>query len=309
MTPSLLVLHAVSDEHLAQIRASYETIYAPDDASRAAAVAQHGPTFKAVMTIGSIGLTAEEIAVMPKLEFICALGAGYESIDVAAARSRGIALVNGAGANDACVADHAMGLLLAVVRQLPKLDAGVRKGLWRDDIQPAPTISGKRLGILGLGTIGKRIAKRAAAFDITIGYHNRRKQDVDLDYFDSVTSLAQWADLLIIATPGGAATKHLVNAEVLHALGPRGFVVNIARGSVIDTAALADALRDGTIAGAGIDVYESEPDIPTQLVGFDNIVLTPHIAGWSPESRDAMIKLFLDNADCHFSGRPLLTPI
>lgn len=309
MPPSLLILQRTEDEHLVQIRASYDTVYAPDAAQRAEAIDRHGATFQAVLTIGSIGLTAREIEAMPNLEFVCALGAGYENIDVEAAKARGIKLANGAGANDACVADHAMGLLLAVVRQLPKLDAGVRAGLWRDNVKPAPTISGKRLGILGLGTIGRQIARRAAAFDIAVGYHNRHRQEIDLDYFDSAHNLAEWADFLVVATPGGAGTRHLVDARVLRALGPQGYLINIARGSVVDTQALDDALRCGAIAGAGLDVYDSEPDVPTELIGYDNVVMTPHVAGWSPESIDATIALFLDNADRHFSGRPLLTPI
>ncbi|MBP7647667.1 MAG: 2-hydroxyacid dehydrogenase, partial [Comamonas sp.] len=158
--------------------------------------------------------------------------------------------------------------------------------------------------------IGQKIARRGQAFDMPIGYHNRKPKDgVDYSYFASVLELAQWADVLVVATPGGAATKHLVNAQVLQALGPQGYVVNIARGSVIDTAALAQALRTGQLAGAGLDVYESEPLPPAELLALENVVLTPHVAGWSPEAVQATVDLFLNNAQRHFSGQPLVTPV
>ena len=161
-----------------------------------------------------------------------------------------------------------------------------------------------------MGTIGQKIARRAQAFDMPIGYHNRKPKDgVGYSYFASVLELAQWADVLVVATPGGAGTKHLVNAQVLQALGSQGYVVNIARGSVIDTAALAQALRTGKLAGAGLDVYESEPLPPAQLLELENVVLTPHVAGWSPEAVQATVDLFLNNAQRHFSGQPLVTPV
>ncbi|GGX06879.1 2-hydroxyacid dehydrogenase [Pigmentiphaga litoralis] len=305
-----LVLHRFSAEHLAEIEARLDVVYAPDTGQQAEAIATHGGDIDIVLTIGARGLMADEMDAMPKLALICALGAGYERLDVDAARARGIATVNGAGANDACVADHAMGLLLAVTREIPRLDQRVRQGGWREGLQPPASVYGKRLGIIGLGTIGRQIARRAAGFDLAIGYHNRRQlPDIDHRYFDTPTALAQWADILVVATPGGADTRHIVNAQVLQALGPRGYLINIARGSVVDTAALAQALRDGVIAGAGLDVYESEPDAPAELITLDNVVLTPHVAGASPEAIAATVASFLDNAERQAAGRPLRTPI
>ena len=305
-----LVLHRFSAEYLADIEARFDVIYAPDASMQAEAIATHGKDIDVVLTIGARGLTADEMDAMPRLAFICALGAGYERLDVDAARARGIALANGAGANDACVADHAMGLLLAVTRRIPQLDQRVRQGGWREGLRLPASVYGKRLGIIGLGTIGRQIARRAAGFDLAIGYHNRRQlPDVDHPYFDSPAALATWADILIVATPGGADTRHLINAEVLQALGPRGYLVNIARGSVVDTSALAQALRDGVIAGAGLDVYESEPDAPAELIGLDTIVLTPHVAGASPEAIAATVASFLDNAERQANGQALRTPI
>ncbi|QTX20045.1 2-hydroxyacid dehydrogenase [Comamonas aquatica] len=308
--PLLLILHVLSEAHRDQLGAHFEVLYAPDSTRCAEALTAHGPRVQAVLTVGAIGLSAAQMQAMPQLRWVGALGAGYENIDVAYARAHGIAVSNGAGTNDQCVADHAFGLVIAAVRGLVRLDRLTRQGVWRNDIPLPPNVSGKRLGILGLGTIGQKIARRAQAFDMPVGYHNRRPKDgVDFTYFDSVLALAQWADVLLVATPGGAGTRHLVDAPVIAALGPQGYVVNIARGSVVDTAALAQALRTGALAGAGLDVYESEPLPPAELLDLDNVVLTPHVAGWSPEAVQATVDLFLDNARRHFAGQPLVTPV
>ncbi len=306
----LLVLNSLSSAHQAQIAAVYDMTYAPTAAERAAAIVAHGARYRAVLTIGVIGLTRDELAAMPKVELICALGAGYEGLPLEAARSRDIALANGAGTNDDCVADHAFGLLIGIVRGIRMLDRQCREGVWRESIPQPPNVSGKRLGILGLGTIGQKIAKRAAGFDMEVGYHNRKpREGAAHRYFDSLKALAGWADVLMIATPGGAGTRHLVDASILDALGPQGFLVNISRGSVVDTEALAAALREGRIAGAGLDVYESEPKPPEPLIGLDNVLLTPHMAGWSPEATQASVDRFMANAEGHFAGRGVVSPI
>jgi len=306
----LLVLNTHSSEHQAVLSDLYDLTYAPTAGERAAAIATHGVRFRAVLTIGVLGLTADEMAAMPALELICCMGAGYELVDLDAARARGIALANGQGTNDDCVADHAFGLVIAAMRNLRQLDRLCREGVWRLAIPQPPNVSGKRIGILGLGTIGQKIARRAAAFDMPIGYHNRSpKQGVSHRYFDSLEALAQWCDVLVCAAPGGPATRHIVNAQVLRALGPQGFLVNIGRGSLVDTEALAKALRDGHLAGAGLDVYESEPDRPESLIGLDNVILTPHLAGWSPEATQASFDRFLANASGHFSGIGVVSPV
>ena len=308
--PVSLVLHVVADEHLAQLAQHFEVIYAPDAAQAAAAIAQQGARVHTVLTIGAIGLSAAQMDAMPNLRMVGALGAGYENINVPYAKARGIAVSNGAGTNDNCVADHAFGLVIAAVRGFGRLDKLTRQGVWRTEIPYPPQVSGKRLGVLGLGTIGQKIARRAQAFDMPVGYHNRQpKAGVEHAYFASLQALAEWADVLVVATPGGAGTKHLVNAQILEALGPGGYVVNIARGSEVDTAALAAALREGRLAGAGMDVYESEPRPPAELLALDNVVLTPHVAGWSPEAVQATVDLFLRNALCHAAGKPLVTPV
>jgi lactate dehydrogenase-like 2-hydroxyacid dehydrogenase len=306
----LLVLNHLSRTHQTLLGERFDLHYAPEAPDRAAAIATQGARVRVVLTIGVLGLTAQEMEAMPALELVCCMGAGYEMVDIAAARARGIALANGQGTNDDCVADHAFGLLIAAVRNFHQLDRLCREGVWRLAIPQPPNVSGKKLGILGLGTIGQKIAKRAGGFDMTIGYHNRSaKEGVAHRYFDSLKALAEWSDILVCAAPGGAATRHMVNAEVLDALGPQGFLVNIGRGSVVDTEALAVALRDKRIAGAGLDVYESEPARPEALVGLDNLIITPHMAGWSPEATQASFERFLANAEGHFAGRGVVSPI
>lgn len=311
MKPVLLVLNALADVYLDQLREHYDVRYEPTAAGRAAAIGHAGAgDIRVVLTNGTVGLTGDEMARLANLELACALGAGYENLDVDAARSQGIAVANGAGTNDDCVADHAFALLLAAVRSLRSLDAHTRAGGWRDGLPPLPNFSHQRLGILGLGTIGRKIAQRARGFDLEVGYHNRRKlEDSPHAYFDSALALAEWADYLVVMTPGGAATRHMVDAQVLRALGSKGYVVNMARGSVVDTQALAAALREGVIAGAGLDVYESEPDAPAELIGLDNIVLTPHVGGNSPRAMAMSVQRFIDNAQRHFAGQPMISPL
>jgi hypothetical protein len=310
MKPLLLITTTLSDTSLSRIREAFDVLYAPKPAQKAEFLQTHAAQIRAVLTIGPIGFTAADMDALPALTLVCALGAGYENIDVPHAKSRGIVVANGAGTNDDCVADHAFALLLAVVRGIPAVDAACRQGLWRDRLPMRPNFSHKRLGILGLGTIGAKLARRGLGFDLGIGYHNRTpRPGVAHTYFGTPVALAAWADYLVVAIPGGAATRHLVDARVLEALGPQGFLVNIARGSVVDTQALADALRAGRVAGAGLDVYETEPAPPTVLFDLPNVVLTPHVAGGSPEAIAASIERFVDNATRHFAGQAPVSPV
>lgn len=315
MNPLLLVLIHVSDDSRARLQAACDDLglelhLAPDRAARTAAVRDHGPRVRAVLTNGVTGLTADEIDALPALTLLVAQGAGHEGLATAHAKARGIAVANGAGTNDDCVADHAMALLLATVRGLPQQDRACRDGVWRDQLPLYPQVAGKRLGILGLGLIGRKIARRAAAFDMEVGYHSRRVvADVPWRRHDSLLALADWCDALVVALPGGPATRHLVDEAVLAALGPQAYLVNIARGSVVDTAALVACLTAGRLAGAGLDVYETEPQPPTALFGFPNVLLTPHVAGWSPEAIAASIDLFVTNLRRHLAGEPVLTPL
>jgi lactate dehydrogenase-like 2-hydroxyacid dehydrogenase len=310
MKPVLLVLIPMSEQHKARLDALFELHCAPTDAQREDEVKAHGARFQVVLTNGTTGLRADDIDAMPGLSLACALGAGYENLAVAHARARGIVVANGAGTNDDCVADHALGLLLAVVRAIPQQEQACRAGVWRDALALRPQVARKRMGILGLGNVGRKIAQRGAAFDMAVAYHGRSvRADVGYRYFDDLRALAAWCDFLMVAAPGGAGTRHLVNAAVLQALGPDGYIVNIARGSIVDTDALATALRAGAVGGAALDVYESEPVPPAALMDLPNVVLTPHVAGSSPEAKDATLQCFLDNAALHFGGQPVRTPI
>ena len=307
--PLLIICH-LSAEHLAQIGEHFEVFFAVKPAQREAVLAEHGPRIRAVLTIGAIGVSQAELDAMPALELVCALGAGYEQLDVPALHARHIAVANGAGCNAACVADHAFALVLAELRQIRNMDRACRAGQWRVGMQPPAQAAGKRLGIFGMGAIGLGIAKRAQGFDMQVAYCNRKpRADAPFEYFVQLVDLARWADVLVCAAPGGAATQHAVNADVLQALGPKGVLVNIGRGSVVDTAALAQALQDKVIAGAALDVYESEPKPPHELIGFDSLIITPHIGGWSPEAVQATVDRFIANARGHFDGTGLVSPV
>lgn len=291
--------------------AGFTLHFATTPAQRAALDPHIAQQIKAVLTIGSIGLSEAEMATLPALEIICAQGVGYEHIDVAAANARGIRVTHGPGTNNSSVADHTLALMLAITRRIPQFDAAVRGGEWNKARWNVPGMAGKKLGIIGLGNIGALIARRAAGgFDMVIGYHNRRQQtDTPYRYFPDITGLAAWADYLVVATPGGKNTVKLVDASALRALGADGFLINIARGSVVDSDALIDGLKNHVIAGAALDVVEGEPQVPQALLTLDNVVITPHVAGRSPESVENMLALVLDNLNAHFSAKPVLTPV
>lgn len=316
MSIGVLALVRLSPERLEALTAAgYAVREASKSPSRLDAIRNAGDRVRAVLTNGRGGLSGAEMELLPNLEFICAVGAGYEAVDLEVARRRRIAVANSPDTNAPAVADSAMMLLMAATRHVREADRFVREGGWQDQWRvDTPTISGKRLGILGMGTIGSRIAHRAAGgFDMDIGYHNRTPvPDSAYRYFDNLTALATWADFLVCAAPGGAQTRHLVNADVLAALGPKGYVVNVGRGTVIDTDALLDALESQRIGGAGLDVLEGEPNVPPllpKLLEFHNVVITPHVAGRAPEARTAATALVIDNLNAYFAGRPLLSPI
>jgi len=306
---TVLVLVENLDTYLPILeRSGFQLIRAPTAVKRAEAIATHGQAISAVITRGPLGFFAEEMDAMPHLRIICVSGAGYEKVDLPAAQARGITVTNGAGVNAATVADHALALLLSLVRDIPQADASVRRGEWRKVVRPS--LAGKRLGVLGLGAVGLAIARRAQAFDISIGYHNRTpRNDIDYTWYASVQALAAESDFLVIATPGGNGTQHLVDAGVLKALGAEGFLVNIARASVVDTDALVQALQAQGIAGAALDVFDDEPNVPDVFKTLNNVVLTPHVAGLSPEASKDSVQLVNDNLLAFFSGQPVLTPV
>lgn len=310
MRKTVLVLVETVDDYLPLLeQAGYQLIRAPSPQLRAEAIQHHADEIDAVLTRGPLGLTAAEIHSLPRLQIICVIGAGYEQVDLAAAAARGITVTNGAGANASAVADHAMALLLALLRDIPRADASIRHGAWNRVI--SPSVAGKRLGILGLGAVGQAIARRAhQGFDMPISYHSRTpRQDLPYTWYDSPLHLAEAVDILLVATPGGADTRHLVDAPVLDALGAKGYLVNIARASVVDTQALVAALQQGRLAGAALDVFDDEPQVPDALKTLANTVLTPHVAGQSPEAARDTVTLVLRNLQAFFAGEPVLTPV
>jgi lactate dehydrogenase-like 2-hydroxyacid dehydrogenase len=313
MKPKLLIVStsSMTDEFLAEIKDLYDARFAQAPEEQQKIVGDtwlHDCT--ALFCTGSIGVEQELIEGMPKLSLICCKGTGYDALDVSDLKKRGISITHGAGANATSVADQAFALILATVRHLPQLHAAVQEGLWATSRNLQPIVACKRLGILGYGQIGAEVAKRAGGFDMPVAYHNRRKRnDIPHAYHASPTELAKWCDILIVSTVGGAGTRHLVDREVLSALGPNGYLVNVARGSVVDTAALIDALNNRSIAGAGLDVVDGEPSVPEGLLNQPNLVMTPHIGGRSPDAAVITLELVINNLKAHYAGRPLVTPI
>jgi lactate dehydrogenase-like 2-hydroxyacid dehydrogenase len=265
---------------------------------------------RAAMTIGRLGFSRQLMEALPQLGIICAYGAGYENIDLAAAAERGIRVTNGRGANASCVADTALALLLSVVLKVVPADQYVRSGVW-NAIPPRnwtaqPGFGGKRMGIFGLGEIGLRIAQRAAAFELEVAYCNRSpRRDVSYRYFPDARSLAEWCDYLVIAAPASEASRAIIDAAVLEALGPRGYLVNIGRGTIVDEVALIVALQAGKLAGAGLDVFAREPAVPEALRSMPNVVLTPHLGGVSDRAYSGVDQQLLENLASFFEGRPL----
>lgn len=270
-----------------------------------------GPGIRIAVTGGSEGIDAATIDALPDLQLIAVAAVGYDATDVAHAHAKGIAVTNTPDVLTDDVADLAILLMLATARRLPQMDAYVRAGEWerRGEAPLATRASGRRVGILGLGRIGRAIAERAAPFAAEIAYHSRTPKDVAWRYAESPVALAESVDILIVATSGGTDTRHLVDAAVIDALGPKGMLVNIARGSVVDEDALIAALHDGRLGSAGLDVFAHEPNVPDALKRMDNVVLIPHRGSATTETRAAMGRLVMDNIAAFQAGRPLLTPV
>lgn len=304
--PQVLLLISMQQEFIAELQQNYRLSLPQPAAGITQLPASDLQEIQVTITNGSTGLSAAQMDLLPKLRLVCSYGAGYENIDLAAAALRGIAVTHAPGVNNATVADHAVALMLAISRGLPELDRALKAGGWQQNRQARPTVNGKRLGLLGMGNIGELIARRATGFDMQIAYHTRNpRHELPYQYVRSVNELAAGSDYLILACPGGAATRHLINREALDYLGPRGFLVNIARGSVVDTAALMSALQERRLAGAALDVIEDEPALPSEIGRMDNLILTPHISGRSPEAQLAQHRSLLENMEACFFSLPL----
>lgn len=265
---------------------------------------------RALITAGGQPIPASVLDTLPSLKAIICFGTGYDGVDFKETKARGIVVGNSPGANANAVAEIAMGLMLASMRRLIVADRYVRSGGWaKNELSVAtttpPGVEGRKVGIYGLGAIGRAIAARCAAFEAEVGYHSRSKHDAPYTYFDSLDALAEWSDILFVAVRAGADTRHKVDAKLLKKLGPNGTIINVARGSVIDQKALVAALETGAIAGAGLDVYEKEPHAPDALTALDNVVLAPHIGGQTIEGRASMQDCVVANLGAFFAGRTL----
>ncbi len=281
---------------------------APD---RERMLAELGPRVRGMAAGAAAPVTAAVMDALPNLEIVASFGVGYDHVDAMEAGRRGILVTNTPDVLTDEVADLAVGLLIATVRQLPQSDRYLRAGRWLEKPYPlTATLRGRRVGIVGLGRIGKAIARRLEAFGLEIAYHGRRAQeDVPYPFHASLVDMARAVDVLMVVTPGGPETRHLVDAAVLSALGPDGILINVARGTVVDERALIEALASRTILTAGLDVFDDEPNVPAELVAMDHVVLLPHVGSASVHTRNAMGQLVVDNLASWFEGRGPLTPV
>ena len=311
MKPGLLVAGELPAWDLEALTDRFDVhlYYAAED--KAAMLARGRDTIRAICTKGEVGADAAMMDALPKVEIIACYGVGYDLIDVPAAKARGIRVTNTPDVLTEEVADMAIGLLLAAARRIPAGDAWVRDGAWasKGSFPLTTRVWGKRIGIVGLGRIGGAIAHRAAAFGMRIAYSARQKKDVPHEWHPTPAALAPHVDVLMVAAAGGPATKGLVDRAAIEALKPGAIFCNVSRGTVVDEAALLDALRAGRIGAAGLDVFLNEPNIDPAFLAFDNVVLQPHAASGTVETRKDMGRLMRENLEAQMDGRPLPTPV
>lgn len=303
-SPMMPMIEEQLDKHF-----TVERLYKAADKDKL--LAEFGPKVRALGATPGSKIDAALMQRLPKLEMIGSFGVGYDSVDAKWAGANGIVVTNTPDVLNEEVADTALGLLLATVRQFPQADQYVRAGKWKEKPFPLTvTLQDRTVGVVGMGRIGKAIAKRLEAFNTPVVYHSRNKADgVSYKHYPDLKQMAKDVDVLVVITPGGPATKHLVNKDVLEALGPNGIVINVARGSVIDEKALIDALRNKKILSAGLDVFEDEPHVPKELIDMDHVVLLPHVGSASVHCRNLMGQLVVDNLVAWANGKPPLTPV
>jgi len=310
MKPELLIPSKIytRTQEVLEKEFSCHRLYEADD--RAGFLTALAPRVRGIASFGS-AVDAALMDALPKLEIISNFGVGVDSIDLEAARKRKVIVTNTPDVLNDCVADTTLALTLNVMRRFPQAEAYLRSGFWgtRGAYPLTTSLGGKVMGILGLGRIGEAIAQRAQAFGMKIHYHNRNKKAVPYTYARDAVALARASDVLVVVTPGGAGTRHIVNAKVLDALGPEGYLINISRGSTVDEAALLRCLLAGKIAGAGLDVFENEPNIDARFFALENAVVLPHVGSATVETRTAMGNLQIENLRLHFAGKPVRTRV
>lgn len=293
------------------LAARYEVSCLADQPDPMAFLARHGAEFSGIVTSAPVGARNDVIAMLPNLRVISSFGVGFDALDLPHLQSRNVQVGYTPDVLNDCVADLAFALMLDISRGVSASDRFVRRGDWSAGRFPVQTrVSAKRLGIVGMGRIGQAVAERASGFRMEVAYCNRRPvQGSPYHSAGSVIELAAWADYLVLTVAGGAGTRHLIDRAVLDALGPQGFLINVARGTVVDEAALIDALAEGRIAGAGLDVFENEPEVPAALRALDNVVLTPHTASATHETRRAMADTVLDNLQAFYATGAVRVPV
>jgi lactate dehydrogenase-like 2-hydroxyacid dehydrogenase len=308
MKPDILAVDKLPPFLEDRLRAAFAFHDRTNDATAFAAIAGR---VRGLVALGTSTVAGEFIAQLPALEIISVFGVGYDGIDIQAAHKRGVVVTNTPDVLTDDVADLCLGLILSVSREISAAERFLRGGQWQNGaFHLARKVSGSRLGIIGLGRIGNAIARRAEGFGMSIAYTDlREKPNVPYRFYPTLLELAGNSDFLVVAAFGGPTTRNLVNAEVLKALGPEGSLINIARGSLVDEPALVDALKNHTIRGAAIDVYADEPNVPAELLAMENVVLTPHMASGTVQTRHAMANLTFANLEAHFEGKPVLTPV
>lgn len=309
--PQLLVLRPLMPAQMEQLEADF-ILHRYDEAEDPQALlASVAPAIRGVVTAGGLGFKRDMLSQLPALEIVSSSAVGTDSIDLVACAERGVHVTNTPDVLNDDVADLGIGLILSAFRRLGPGHDYVRSGEWsRSGMMPlATSLTGKRLGVVGLGRIGLELAQRAQALKMQIAYTGRNRKNVAYEFYDSVIELARNSDVLVLTCPGGADTRHLINAAVLDAMRPDAWLINLSRGSVVDEDALIDALQRKAIGGAGLDVFENEPHIDTRFYELDNVLLYPHHASGTVETRSAMSQLVVDNLKAHFQGKPLISPV
>jgi hydroxypyruvate reductase len=309
--PEVVLVVPVFDATMDALEAEFTVHRLWEAPDRKRALAQWADNARALVTFANGPVDAALLDALPNLKIVATMTIGVDHIDLDAARARGIQVTHTPDVLTEAVADLAIALVLAVARRIVAADRFVRSSGWTQrTLPPARGLSGAHVGVVGLGRIGLAFARRAEAFGMTVSYYGpRRKPAVDYAYYDDLRKLARDADYLVVTAPGGPGTFHLVDAPVLAELGPDGTLINVGRGTIVDQAALVTALIDGSLGGAGLDVFKDEPHVPDELFALDNVVLLPHIASATVETRAAMGQLVIDNLRAWFAGEALLTPV
>jgi hydroxypyruvate reductase len=310
MTYEVLQLSPIIPSGEAELHRSFRVCRWYETPDKERWLIDNAASVRAVVTGGHLGISDELLERLSELGIVAIAGVGYERVNLETARARGIRVTNTPDVLTEDVADCAVGLMIATLRRIAAADRYVRDGRWPEKEMALTTkVWGRRYGIVGLGRIGRAIATRLKGFGGVIGYTSRDIKPSPYAFYNSVLELAHASDVLVLTVAGGPVTRHMVGREVLDALGPEGFLINVARGSVVDEAELVAALRDGRLGGAGLDVYAAEPNVPQELLTMPNVTLTPHIGSATVDARTAMARVMLSNLDAFFAGKPLPTPV